>query len=615
MKGIRAIIHSLVHSWHLFVRRHWQGFLAWRERFRFTEEALHLLIAGGIGIMGGVVNVVFVKLIVGCQDLVWAKGNSSSLTPFQGTEWERLLIPVAGGLIAGLLLYLGLKWSAKKGSNNLLEAVSMGDGKLPFRTALSQAFSSMVSIVSGATIGREGSITQFTSTLASKWGALARWHPYRLRLMVACGAASGMAAAYNAPIAGAVFAAHIVLGNFSMHLFAPLIFSSVVSSMVSRSFFGMAPLYRTSLEMDLTLFQLPWFLVLGVLCGLMGGLFLKSMLWVRGIFQRFSIPMPFKLALGGLAIGVLAFRFPQVLGNGYSGVNLIMANQLNLAAVVALFLLRWSATILTVGSGAFGGVMTPVLFLGAALGGVFGLYGMQEQWHPDIPVAVFALVGMSSMLAATTHSPLLAMIMVFEISLNYSLMPALMISSAIATLVARQVHRTNIYSETLYAKGLDASWESDRFGDASRQRVGDLMRHPVPPVRDNDFFADIADRFISSSYHFLPVVDQRMRLLGVVALSDLKEYLQMGEQLKSVIAIDIMRPAPQCLTPGQRLDEALSVLLGAEMRNVPVVNNGKDRKLIGAVNRSEALGQLAEAMSSPSLKSGTGRSELNNQKV
>jgi CIC family chloride channel protein len=263
----------------------------------------------------------------------------------------------------------------------------------------------------------------------------------------------GMAAAYNAPIAGAVFAAHIVLGNFSMHLFAPLIFSSVIASMVSRSFFGMAPLYHTASEMDLTLFQIPWFLVLGVLCGLIGGLFLKSMQWIRGMMQRFPIPLPFKLALGGLAIGVLAFRFPQVLGNGYSGVNLILAHRLDLAAVLALFLLRWVATVFAVGSGAVGGVMTPTLFLGAALGGVFGLYAMQEQWHLDIPVAVFALVGMSSMLAATTHSPLLAMIMVFEISLNYNLMPALMISSAIATLVARQVHGTNIYSEALYAKG------------------------------------------------------------------------------------------------------------------------------------------------------------------
>lgn len=607
MKGIGAIFHTILHSWRLFVRRHWQGFLAWRERFRFTEEALHLLIAGGIGIIGGVVNVAFVKIIVGFQRLVWVEADASSLTPFQGTEWERLLIPLAGGLIAGLILFLGLKLSGKKGNNNLLEAVSMGDGKLPFRTAISQALSSMVSIISGATIGREGSITQFTSTLASKWGALARWHPYRLRLMVACGAASGMAAAYNAPIAGAVFAAHIVLGNFSMHLFAPLIFSSVIASMVSRSFFGMAPLYQTFSEMDVTLLQLPWFLILGVICGLVGGLFLKSMQWFRKAMQKFPIPMPLKLALGGLAIGVLAFRFPQVLGNGYSGVNLILAHKLEFSAVLALFALRWMATIFAVGSGAVGGVMTPTLFLGAALGGVFGLYVLQEQWQLDIPVAVFALVGMSSMLAATTHSPLLAMIMVFEISLNYNLMPALMISSAIATLVARQVHSTNIYSEALVAKGMDESWESDQLGEASRQRVGDLMRHPVPPLRDNDLFADIADRFITSSYHFLPVVDNQMRLLGVVALGDLKEYLQMGDQLKSVIAFDIMRSVPKCLTPGQRLDEALPVLLEAEMRNVPVINNRSEKRLIGAVNRAEALGQLAEAMATPSMKTGTER--------
>ncbi len=605
MKGIGAIFQTLLHSWHLFVRRHWQGFLAWRQRFRFTEEALHLAIAGCIGIIGGVVNVVFVKVIVGLQDWVWMGEEGPTLTPFQGNQWERMLIPVAGGLIAGILLYLGLKWSGKKGSNNLLEAVSMGDGKLPFRTAVSQAVSSIVSIVSGATIGREGSITQFTSTLASKWGALARWHPYRLRLMVACGAASGMAAAYNAPIAGAVFAAHIVLGNFSMHLFAPLVFSSVIASMVSRSFFGMVPLYDVTSDMDLTLLQLPSFLVLGVVCGLIGGFFLKSMQWFRATMQRFPLALPLKLALGGLAIGVLAFRFPQVLGNGYSGVNLILAHRLDLAAVSTLFLLRWLATLFAVGSGAVGGVMTPTLFLGAGLGGIFGLYAIQEQWHLNIPVAVFALVGMSSMLAATTHSPLLAMIMVFEISLSYNLMPALMISSAIATLVARQVHHTNIYSEALYAKGMDASWESDQVGEASRQRVGDLMRHPVPPLRDNDLFQDIADRFITSSYHFLPVVDDRMRLLGVVALGDLKEYLHMGDQLKSVIAFDIMRPIPKCLTPGQRLDEALPVLLESEMRNVPVINNRSEKKLIGAVSRGEALGQLAEAMAAPSLKLNT----------
>jgi CIC family chloride channel protein len=290
-------------------------------------------------------------------------------------------------------------------------------------------------------------------------------------------------------------------------------------------------------------------------------------------------------------------------------VNLILAHQMELTAVLALFALRWLATIVAVGSGAVGGVMTPTLFLGAALGGVFGLYTLQEQWHLGIPVGVFALVGMSGMLAATTHSPLLAMIMVFEISLNYNLMPALMIASAIATLVARQVHSSNIYTEALYARGMDGTWESDQVGEASRQRVGDLMRHPVPPLRDNCLFPDIADRFITCSFHFLPVVDDQNRLLGMVALSDLKEYLHMGEQLKSVIAYDIMRPASKCLTPGQRLDEALPILLEAEMRNVPVVNNRREKRLVGAVNRAEALGQLAEAMTSRSVKGSVESSE------
>jgi CIC family chloride channel protein len=136
----------------LFVRRHWQGFLAWRERFRFTEEALHLVMAGGIGVIGGVVNVVFVQIIVGFQHLVWKKQGANDLSPFQGSEWERLLAPVLGGIAAGLMLYLGLRWAGRKGSNNFLEAVSMGDGKLPFRSAVSQALSSMVSIISGASL-------------------------------------------------------------------------------------------------------------------------------------------------------------------------------------------------------------------------------------------------------------------------------------------------------------------------------------------------------------------------------------------------------------------------------------------------------------------------------
>jgi chloride channel protein, CIC family len=595
MKGPKAILESLFQYLQPYVRRHWVGFLAWRQRFQLSDQALHLLIAAVIGVAGGGVNVIFVRIIGGLQYFLWEEAQDG-LTPFQSNHWGRFCIPAIGGLVAGCILYLGSKWSGRKGGGNLLEAVAMGDGTLPFRASLGQALSSVTSIVSGAAIGREGSITQFTSMLASQWGSFAAWHPYRLRLMVGCGAAAGMAAAYNAPIAGAVFAAHIVLGNFSMHLFAPLVCAAVMASMVSRSFFGMDPLYQTSIGMNITLTQLPLFLLLGVLCGLAGGFFQKTMQWCRTLFQYASIPLPFQMAIGGAAIGGLAVSFPQVLGNGYHGVNLILAHQFDLSTVITLLLLRWVATIFAVGSGAVGGVMTPTLFLGAAVGGTFGLYATHVHWYPEIPVGVFALVGMSSMLAATTHSPLLAMIMIFEISLNYNLMPALMIASAVSTLVAMQVHRTNIYSESLYAKGMDEAWESGQFGEASRQRVGDFMRLPVVPLHENAVFTEIADRFITSPFHYLPVVDAQTRLKGMVALSDLKEYLHMGDQLKGVIALDIMRQLPSCLTPGQRLDEALPILLSTEMQHVPVINNRSEKKLIGSVNRSEALGQLVEAM-------------------
>src|SRR5258708_21882910 len=159
-------------------------------------------------------------------------------------SWQRVVTPMLGGLGAGLVLDWGLRLAGPQRSSNLLEVVVAGDGRLPFRSAIIIFISSLITIGSGGSIGREGGITQLSATLASKWGQVANWHPYRLRLLVGCGAASGIAAAYNAPISGAVFAALIVLGNFSMNLFAPLVCSSVVATVVSRSFFGIKPLYR-----------------------------------------------------------------------------------------------------------------------------------------------------------------------------------------------------------------------------------------------------------------------------------------------------------------------------------------------------------------------------------
>ena len=575
------------------LRRFIRPLLSWRERYRVSEEAWHLGLAGLVGLIGGGINLLFSFAAERLGNWVWRSSTFEGIG--FGLAWGGVLMTTLSGLIAGLILHFGRHSIRRQGSSNFLEAVFLGDGRLRFRTAILKGVSSLVSIVGGASIGREGSITQLTATLSSKLGQGFGWPPYRLRLLVACGAASGMAAAYNAPIAGAVFASQIVLGNFAMNLFAPLVFASVTATILCRSFMGQGPLYDVP-TIDFPNDQLIWFLALGGVCGFAAAAFQKAIRVSERLFGAMPAPIFARLAAGGFVVGLLALLFPGVIGNGYREASLVLNGDYGLSALAGLLAARGIATVVVVGAGTLGGIFTPTLFLGAGLGGVFffaltGLFG-----NTTLPVGAFALVGMGGMLAGVTHAPLLAMIMIFELTLNYSLMPPLMLTCVVSTLVARGLHRVNVYSEGLELKGLATSWETERLGVATRRRIGDLMLDPTKPLLDADSFEVISERFIKTTYHFLPVVDRSSRLVGIVSLQDLKEYLTMGEHLTSVIALDVMRPLPQVLTPDQRLDEAISTLLASEMRNVPVVNNLKEMRLIGVVVRSEALGILSEAI-------------------
>src|SRR4051812_48148360 len=308
---------------HRFFQRHWQQALQIREKFRFSEETFHLVLAGAIGVIGGLVNLLFYYSIEWVKNLFLRRPGD----PVEVAEmmeklgvWGKVglvLIPTLGGLGAGLVLYWGLRLVGPQGSSNLLEVVVAGDGRLPVRSAMVKFLSSLITIGTGGSIGREGGITQLSATFASKLGQIARWPPYRLRLLVGCGAASGIAAAYNAPISGAVFAALIVLGNFSMSLFAPLVFASVVATMVSRSFFGIEPSYTVPVFEFRSLTQLPWFLLLGLVTGAVGALYLKLLTKAEDAFKQLRAPIYVRTALGGLIVGIIALLFPGVWGNGY----------------------------------------------------------------------------------------------------------------------------------------------------------------------------------------------------------------------------------------------------------------------------------------------------------
>jgi CIC family chloride channel protein len=579
-----------------FIKSHWRQALPWRERLKISEEAIHLILAGGVGIIGGFVNLGFHLAKGAIETLIFQHSGELGAVAVFLPWWQRLMAPCLGGLLAGLILYLGLRTLTHTGPSNLLEVVVAGDGRLPFRSTLVKGLSSLVSICSGGSIGREGLIIRLSAAFASKWGQLARWQPYRLRLLVGCGAASGMAAAYNAPIAGAVFAAQIVMGNFSMHLFAPLVFSAVVASMVSRSFFGIEPWYQAPDFFFTSLRQLPWFILLGILSGFAGAGFLKLLTAGNTLFRKLPGPLFLRLALGGLITGAIAIFYPEVWGNGYEATNHILHSPLPLIFIIGLLFAKTLATLSTVGSGAVGGVFTPTLFIGAALGCLFGTLLHAVELAPDLPTGVFALVGMGSVLAATVHSPLLAMTMVFELSMNYTFMPPLMIGCVLSSLIARNLHPASVYTEPLRLKGLKIAAERPEPASALERTVGDLMRERVSPVRVNSPFHEITDRFLTSSNNYLPVVNAGERLVGIVALQDLKAHLNEREDLTLIIAYDIMRPPPASLTPNQRLIDALPVILASDLHNIPVVSSTVEGRLVGAIVRAEALGVLSEAI-------------------
>ena len=593
-----------------------------------NEEAFHLLLAVIIGVIGGLVNMFFLNFVSLIQWLIFQNTGDSAFLAQEAKPFLRVLAPILGGILAGLILLLHSHLSGKKKPTNVLEVVALGDGRIGMRSTLISAWSSLISIGSGASIGREGAITQLTAAFASKWGQAHEWQPYRLRLMVACGAAAGLAAAYNAPIAGALFAALVLVGNFSMNLFAPLVMSSVVATMVSRFWFGIDPWYVLPESMNFghatSFTSMLWFLILGVISGVSGAFFLKSIQKMETISAKSPWPLWSKLGLAGLVVGIVALIFPGVWGNGYGITNeILQANsdekdfsgllngsilsdlniwKIPILLLAGLLIAKFITTVVAVGAGTVGGVFTPTLFLGAGLGAAFGQSLNYSTIAEGIPIAAFALVGMGSVLAATTRSPLFAIILIFEISLKYELMPPLMIGCVVATLVSRGLHKPSVYTAPLYQRGLEFDQEDRQMGSATDRCVGDVMVGPTSPIKETDHLPQISEIFLKSPRNYLPVLSKDKRLVGIISLQDVKAHLNGGNELRAIIALDLMRPIERVLTPNTHLMDALPTIMSSEVEMIPVVNTEREMRLVGSLSRSKTLGSLSESIGERSQK-------------
>ena len=558
-----------------------------------NELQVTLLWAGVVGFLAGTSSVGFRKLT---EAMLWlyTLHRGPAVEVFNRLpSWQRLATPALGGLLAGLTLLLGARLNRRKSSTDYMEAVVVGNGQISARSSFVKIVSAAFSISSGGSIGSEGPLVQLAAVLASMLGRWIKMPTTRLRLLVACGAAGGIASAYKAPIGGALFVAEIVLGTLAMESFGPLVFSSVIATLTVRQLLGADPLYEISIptvHLNTNWEMIPH-LLLGVVAGLLAPWFLRGLRLSEKMFARTGLPQWARLALGGLIVGALAISHPQVCGNGYSVIDTLLHLHGSLlwrwVAVVLAFKLL--ATAATFGSGAVGGVFTPTLFTGASIGYLFGEL-VQLAWPGSPPVlSVFTLVGMGAFLAATTHAPIMAIIILFEMTLDYGIILPLMLACVVAHYTSTAFEPASIYSESLQRKG--AAFMRQQL---AALRVADLMRKDPVAVPEVSRFAEIAESFLTNRFNYLYVVGDDRKFKGAISLHDIKSYLNDPELASIVIARDIVREGFPTLAPEESLTEALGVFSHHDGERLPVTSNFEDRTLVGSISKTDVLLALAE---------------------
>ena len=557
------------------------------EHWHVTQAQQILLLAALVGALGGLATVLLRSAMNGLHLLL--TGQSGGLVESFGamTPGHRLLVPVIGGVVAGAVIHFGIRLGRSERTTDYMEAVALGRGSLSFRSSLVKIVSATFSIASGASIGREGPLVQVSSVVASLLGWFRRWPLPRRRVLVACGAAAGVAAAYNAPIAGALFVSEIMLQSIAMETLGPLVVSSVMATEVMRWFRGGEPLYAIPPFHLATGWELGFVAVLGALCGLVAPLFLRLLRASEALFSLARVPAFVRMGLGGLVVGAIALRYPQVCGNGYSVIVSILNEDWVWRSLLVILALKVVATSATFGSGAVGGVFTPTLFVGAGLGHLFGeVCGAVLPGHVAPPGA-YALAGMGMFIAAATRAPLTAILMVFEMTLDPSVIMPLMLGCVVAYYTATTIDGRSLYSHALAKKGEGALPQS-----LAGLSVSDLMKNEAAVVHPDSPFSEVARSFIANNIKYLYVVEADGTFRGVVSLQDTKPYLNAAHLADVVIAFDIMRGEFPVLRPDSTLAEAIEAFARHDGERLPVVD-GRDGRLLGRVAKADVMLALA----------------------
>ncbi len=554
------------------------------EQFRLGDTQRALAWAGLVGFFGALTSVLFRQLAQGAQQLMWGTGGDLAYFADQFHWAQKLAIPALGGLAAGLVIRYGSRLTQGHPSMDFMEAVSLGDGTIRVRPSLVKSSASLLSVASGGSIGREGAMAQLSSMLASWFGRWRKLPKPRLQLLVACGAAAGIASAYNAPLAGAMFVAEIVLGTIAIESLGPLVFASVVSTVTTREILGQAPLFETPAFVLVSPFELGPYLLLGVLLGAAAPWFIRTLRGAEALFMRALPSAPSRLCAGGAIVGLLSLVRPEVWGNGNSQIGAILVGNDALGLIVTVLVFKLAATVACVGSGAVGGVFTPTLFLGASFGALFGTLVKLAFADLSAQPSAYALVGMGAFLAGATHAPLMAILMLFEMTLDYGIVLPLMLACVTAHYTAYAISPNSLYTEKLRREK-----EAQPVRDALEATIHSLIRPNPVTVFPASNFEELVEKFVEHRHNYLYVVDAQSRLLGAVALHDIKPHLHRPELARLIIASELMISDFPCVPVDAPLGVALERMLAHDGERLPVVDSERSRVLVGALSKRDVL--------------------------
>lgn len=560
-------------------------------RFQASETLVMMTMAVLVGTGGGFGAVAFRRLIEIVHTLFF--GTLGDWLSFLGRLYL-VIVPAVGGLVVGLLTHFVSPESRGPGVARVMEAIAVERGRICPVVIAAKPIATSITIGSGGSGGREGPIIQMGSAIGSALSQLAKLSDERTKNLVAAGAAAGIAATFNAPLAGVMFALEVLLAKFGLMEFTSMVVAAVIASVIGHAYHGDTSAFSVAPSVPPAAWELPVYAALGIVAAFVGVGFIRARYWVDDVFHGWSFPAYLRPAAGGVVVGVIGLWFPEILGLGYDSIEGVLFNRLTLTSLVALAVLKVIATSVTVGSGGSGGIFAPCLFTGAMVGGVFGQLVARATPGGTVSSA-YALVGMSAVFGAASRAPITAILTLFEMTRDYSAMLPLMLSTVISAIVARHLFHESIYTVKLSQRGIDV--HADRnLNLMSAILVKEAMTpiEEMTTVSPDTPVTDLVRIFDETHYHGLAVVEPHDQLWGVVTLIDL-ERAQARQQMSGEVRDICSRAGPNVhsVFPDETLEDALRTFGALDIGRIPVVTRSNPNRIVGMLRR----GDIARAYS------------------